>query len=90
MTRQRPAIEEVEHFANRLHAERTEKAGEFAGWPYHYIPQSDLPPVESTLTFTPAVFMLGDVHIWAVSIDWENGDDQEPFVTVIDKGIVKQ
>jgi hypothetical protein len=85
-----PAIEEVERFAKQLHAQGIEKTGEFAGWPYHYIPQSALPPVESALTFTPAVFMLGAAPIWAVSIDWENGDDQELSVTVLDNGIVKE
>lgn len=84
-----PAVEDVKRFANQIHAGRMEEAGEFAGWPYHYIPKTEVPPFGSVLTFTPATFMIGAFPIWSISIDWEAGDDQEPLVTVIDKGIIK-
>lgn len=84
-----PDPDEVKQLALKLHTAGKEYQGEFAGWPVHYYPMRPKPLFGSSLSFTPAGFTIGRLSVWAMSIDWEDGQDAEPLASVWDRQIVK-
>ncbi|MDQ3249206.1 MAG: hypothetical protein M3Q45_08365 [Chloroflexota bacterium] len=84
-----PDLTAIRDFAFALHKQRHPYAGEWKGWPVSYDPGSNQPPIDSRLTFTPAVFFIGVWPLWYVSFTWEYGADQEPYVLVGDEYIVQ-
>ena len=80
----------VRKLAFELHAQKTQYAGEAFGWPAYYYPMQSEPPLESSLSFTPASFILGSWPVWSLSFDWENEDDQEPLLFVWDKNSIRR
>jgi hypothetical protein len=85
-----PDLAEVRSLAERLHQKGEEYRGELGGWPVHYGPMHREALPGSSLPFTPATFMIGAFPVWAMSIDWENGQDADPLIWIWDDNIVKQ
>jgi hypothetical protein len=85
-----PDMDEVKDFALRLHKQGVEYKGEFAGWPVHYYPMRPKPLYGSSLSFTPAAFTIGRLVVWAMSLDWENGENADPLISVWDDKIISQ
>ena len=85
-----PEIAEIRKLAFTLHAKGQTYETEMEGWPVSYDPGSPEPPIDSNLTFTPALFFIGVWSIWYVSFTWEYGHDAEPNVLVGDEYIVTE
>lgn len=66
-----PSDQEIEALALRLHSEGQPVEDRAFGWDIYYSPAGVL----------PACFIIGDSRIWSVSYDWENGDEQPPYVS---------
>ncbi len=84
-----PNLEEVNSFANLLHAMGKYWKGEIFGWPAEYTPERRRAPIDSNMTFTPADFWIGESGIWFYSLMWERGKDQKPVEFLDARGIVK-
>ena len=93
-----PDLKEVKSFANHLHSLSKHWHGEIFGWQAEYTPESDQKPEDSSMTFTPADFWIGESGIWFFSLVWEHGtpalaggarEDREPVEFLDDRGIIK-
>ena len=84
-----PELDEVRAFAAELHTHAKLWQGEAFGWSAEYNPQSDQPPLDSRLTFTPADFCIGESGIWFFSLQWENGRDAPPIEFLDDRNIIR-
>jgi len=73
-----PDLNEVKNFAAKLHAKKKAWKGEAFGWQAEYNPERAERPLDSTMTFTPADFCIGESGIWFFSLMWENGSNEEP------------
>lgn len=80
-----PEMVEIRKLAFALHAKGKSYEAEMAGWPVSYDPGCIEPPIDSKLTFTPALFFIGVWPLWYVSFTWEYGHDAEPNVLVGDE-----
>ena len=65
-------------------------AGEAFGWQAEYNPARAEPPLDSTMTLTPADFWIGESGIWFFSLMWEGGDDAAPVEFLDDRAIVER
>lgn len=54
-----------------------------------YAPESNQKPLDSSMTFTPADFWIGESGTWFFSLMWEYGKDKEPVEFLDDRGVVK-
>ena len=84
-----PDLTEIRAFAFGLHTRGEAYTGQLAGWPVSYTPATAHAPIESALTFTPALFFVGVWPLWYVSFTWEHGDDSEPAILIGDEYIVR-
>ena len=57
-------LDEVRSFAKRLQAIGKPWQGEAFGWTAKFTPESRRKPVDSSMTFTPAEFWIGESGIW--------------------------
>ena len=80
-----PEMVDIRKLAFALHAKGQAYEAEMSGWPVSYDPGSPEPPIDSKLTFTPALFFIGVWPIWYISFTWEYGHDAEPNVVVGDE-----
>jgi hypothetical protein len=83
-----PEMDEIRQLAFTLHARGKAYETEMWGWPVSYDPGSPERPIDSKLTFTPALFFIGVWPIWYVSFSWEYDNDAEPHVLIGDENIV--
>ena len=83
-----PEIDEIRRLALALHGKNKAFAGEIWGWPVSYEPESAEPPLDSKMTFTPALFFIGVWPIWYVSFTWDSGRNAEPEVLMGDEFVV--
>jgi hypothetical protein len=83
-----PEMDDIRRLAFALHAKGKVYEGEMWGWPVSYDPGSPERPIDSKLTFTPALFFIGVWPIWYVSFSWEYDNDAEPHVLIGDENIV--
>lgn len=58
-----PEMTEIRKLAFALHAKGKPYEAELGGWPVSYDPGSPEPPIDSKLTFTPALFFIG---VWPI------------------------
>lgn len=84
-----PELDRVREFAAKLHAEHREWKGEAFGWQAEYNPSRPEPPLDSTMTSTPADFCIGESGIWFFSLMWEHGDRAAPVEFLDDQNIMK-
>lgn len=85
-----PEPEEIRALAWALHVKGKAYQAEMWGWPVSYDPGSPERPIDSKLTFTPAMFFIGVWPLWYVSYTWEYGQAAEPHVLVGDEYIVTE
>ncbi len=83
-----PDLDEVKAFAAKLHAKKKAWKGEAFGWQAEYNPERAERPLDSSMTFTPADFCIGESGIWFFSLMWENGSDEGPVEFLDDKNIL--
>lgn len=84
-----PDLTDIRAFAFGLHTRGEEYAGRLEGWPVSYSSSCPDAPLDSALTFTPALFFIGVWPLWYVSFTWEYGDDSEPSVLIGDEFVVR-
>ena len=84
-----PEIEDIRKLAIKLHGRGAPYTDTLWGWPVKYSPSTSTPVPDSHMTFTPADFFIGVWPIWWVSLMWEDGDDQEPNVSIGDDELIK-
>ena len=85
-----PDLDEVRTFTATVHSEGKVWRGEFTGWSAEYNPERSDRPLDSTMTFTPADFCIGESGIWFFSLMWERGKDEEPVEFLDDRSVVDQ
>lgn len=85
-----PEIGDIRQLAMVLHERGKPYNDRVWGWPVSYSPSDPTPPPDSHMPFTPADFFIGVWPIWHVSIMWENGDDQEPNISIEDDELIKE
>ncbi len=85
-----PDLKEVRSFAGHLHALGKPWHGEIFGWQAEYSPETSEKPLDSSMTFTPADFWIGERGIWFFSLMWERGKEAEPVEFLDDRGVVKE
>jgi len=83
-----PTLENIRAFAFGLHSRSQVYSGSLEGWPVSYTPATSDAPIDSALTFTPALFFIGVWPLWYVSYTWEFGDDEEPSLLIGDEFLV--
>ena len=83
-----PEMDEIRRLALALHTKNKAYAGEMWGWPVSYEPESAEPPLDSKMTFTPALFFIGVWPIWYVSFTWDSGRAAEPYMLMGDEFVV--
>jgi hypothetical protein len=83
-----PELDEVKAFAAKLHAKKKAWKGEAFGWQAEYNPERAERPLDSSMTFTPADFCIGESGIWFFSLMWENGSNEEPVEFLDDRSIL--
>ena len=84
-----PDLDDVRTFAATLHAKGNTWNGEVFGWQAEYYPERPHPPLESKMTFTPAVFCIGESGIWFFSLLWEQGRNAAPVEFLDNKNILE-
>ena len=84
-----PDLKELKAFVNHLHSLGKYWQGEIFGWQAEHTPESDKKPIDSSMTFTPADFWIGESGIWFFSLMWEHGKDKDPVEFLDDRGIIK-
>ena len=83
-----PETGKIMEFARTIHAQNKKFEGEFEGWPAYYWPMNPEAPLGSKAPFAPAMFTLGHPSIWLFCLDWNEGNDKEPSVLLLDDNIV--
>lgn len=82
-----PEDREISTIAHTFHRTGVRQQTEMFGWPVRYDPQNDsCPPLDSSLSFTPAFFSIGNSFYWQVAYTWEYGKDKEPVVVRVENG----
>ncbi len=80
-----PNGDQISRLAFSLHSQGKPYTGRALGWDVYYRPFKHGAPVGSSLSFTPACFIIGESSIWSVSFDWENGNEAPPLITTAGK-----
>lgn len=88
-----PALEDVVQFAKALHLAGPAWNGVAFGWPADYTPEikeenavfeeyDEDSTVQTVVAprWSPAIFCIGINDLWFVSLTWEFGVDEEPWV----------
>lgn len=84
-----PDLSDVRHLAGELHRAGAAWDGNAFGWHAEYVPQLADPPIQSSLTFSPAEFCIGESGVWFFSLVWERGVASDPVEFLDDSGIVR-
>ena len=82
-----PDLDEVRAFSDQLHTAGKAWAGEVFGWSAEYNPETNRPPLDSAMTFTPADFCIGESGVWFFSRQWEDGREQPPVEFLDDRTV---
>lgn len=88
-----PALEDVVQFAKALHLAGQDWNGVAFGWPADYTPEiqdekavfeeyGEDGTVKTVVAphWSPAIFCMGINDLWFVSLTWEFGADEEPWI----------
>ncbi len=84
-----PDDDQITCLALSLHEKGKPYTGRVFGWDVYYRPGKPTAPIGSSLSFTPACFIIGESSIWSVSFDWENGNQAPPIITMAGEIAVK-
>ena len=84
-----PELDNIRRLARQLHDQNHPYEGEMWGWPVSYSPESAVPPLDSKMGFTPALFFIGVWPLWYVSISWDAGREEKPNLLVGDENVLK-
>ncbi|HIP71833.1 MAG TPA: hypothetical protein EYH05_10620 [Anaerolineae bacterium] len=85
-----PDLDDVRQVGWELHRKGEAWQGVLFGWQAEYNPELAAPPLDSSMTYTPADFCIGESGIWFFSMMWEHGSEQGPVEFLDDRGIVQE